>query len=127
MILKLTEKKLGCSLEDGAAIIYKGGPSFIASFSSVVFDALLMEDCAAVSIIDRNMKEAARVINGAVRISGCYEKKVVCCGGLCKQEKILYPFLKKYLSDDTALYFCTEPMVNAAVKLAGKLTEDDYA
>lgn len=121
IILKLTEKKLGKPLEVGASEIYKGGPSFIASFAPIVFEAFSLGDEKAREIIEINAKETASVINGALKISENPEKKVVICGGLTKQNEILEPFIKKYLADDVMLSFNTAPMVNAAVSLAGKL------
>ena len=117
-ILKLVEKRLGKSLEKGAGEIYKGGPSFVASFAPVVFDAYSCGDRKAAEIIDRNAREIADIINGALKISQLSEKNAVICGGLAKQGEILFPFIKKYLTEDVRLTFNTEPMVNAAVTLA---------
>ncbi len=121
-ILKLIENKLVKPLEEVAGEIYKGGPSFVASFAPVVFEAHSLGDCKAEEIIDRNAKEVADLINGALKISENAEKKVVICGGLAKQKEALCPFIKKYLADDVKLLFNTEPMVNAAVSKAQKLT-----
>ncbi len=121
-ILKLVEKRLGKAIEEGSGEIYKGGPSFIASFAPVVFDAYSLGDRKAAEIIDRNAKEVAVLINGALKISGNTEKKAVICGGLAKQKDVLSPFIKKYLFDDVSLDFNTEPMVKAAVSKAQKLT-----
>ncbi len=117
-ILKLVEKRLGKSLEKGAGEIYEGGPSFVASFAPVVFDAYSCGDRKAAEIIDRNAREIADIINGALKISQLSEKNAVICGGLAKQGEILFPFIKKYLTEDVRLTFNTEPMVNAAVTLA---------
>lgn len=119
-ILKLVEKTLGKPLDACAGEIYKGGPSFVASFAPVVFEAYNLDDVTAREIIDRNAKESAKVINGALSLSGNADKKVVICGGICNQKEILYPFIKKYLADDVSLSFNCEPMVNAAVALAKK-------
>ena len=117
-ILKLVEKRLGKSLEKGAGEIYEGGPSFVASFAPVVFDAYSRGDRKAAEIIDRNAREIAAVINGVLKISQFSDKNAVICGGLAKQGEILFPFIKKYLTEDVRLTFNTEPMVNAAVTLA---------
>lgn len=117
-ILKLVEKRLGKSLEKGAGEIYEGGPSFVASFAPVVFDAYRLGDRKAAEIIDRNAREIADIINGALKISQLSEKNAVICGGLAKQGEILFPFIKKHLTEDVRLTFNTEPMVNAAVTLA---------
>ncbi len=122
IMLKLAEKKLGMPLEDCMPEIYKGGVSYIASFAPVVFEAYTLGDSEASEIIERNAREAARVINGALKISGNTDKKAVICGGLCKQKEVLYPFIKKHLVDGATLEFKDEPMVNAAILLAKRLS-----
>ncbi len=122
IILSLVEKKLGRPLEEGIAEIYKGGACSVASFCPVIFEAYNLGDNKAYEIIENNAKEAAAVINGALNISENTEKKVVICGGLCKQREILSPFIMKHLADDVTLTFTDEPMVNAAVNLAEKLS-----
>lgn len=123
-ILRLIEKRLGKSLEDSAGEIYNGGPSFIASFAPVVFEACRLGDRNAAEITDRNAKEIAALINGAFKLSGISEKNAVICGGLAKQQDILLPFITKYLADDVSLAFNTEPMVRAAVSKAKRLAEE---
>ncbi len=121
-ILGLVEEKLGCTLEKGAGEIYKGGPSFIASFAPVIFRAYNLGDEKAAEIIEFNAKEVAAVISGALKISENTDKRVVICGGLAKQKEIICPFIKKYLENDVSLSFNCEPMVNAAVTIAKKLS-----
>ena len=121
-MLKLIEKRLGRRLADSAGEICSGGPSFVASFAPVVFEAYRKGDADATEIIDRNMKEAARVINGALKISENPQKRAVICGGLARHSAVLEPFVKKYLANDVLLEFNTEPSVNAAVMLAKKLS-----
>lgn len=117
-IFNLVEKKLGRKLEESVADIYGGGTSFVASFAPVVFEAFNLGDRAAFEIIDRNAYEAAKVIKGARRVLNNCGKKIVICGGLCKQKDILEPFLQKYIDGEASLEFLDEPMVNGAVSLA---------
>lgn len=121
MILKLIENKLGKSIESSVAEIYGGGASFVASFAPVVFEAFMLGDSLACEIIDRNAYEAAKIINGARKSLKNNDKKIVVCGGLCKQREILYPFLVKYIEGDFLLEFLDEPMVNGAISLAGRI------
>lgn len=120
-VLKLVERKLGKSLESSVAEIYSGGASFVASFAPVVFEAYGLGDSAACGIIDRNAYEAAKIINGARKFLNMNGKKIVICGGLCKQKEILFPFLMKYIEGDYSLEFCDEPMVSGAISLAGRI------
>lgn len=123
-ILKLAEKRLGKAIEEVAGEIYKGGPSYIAAFAPIVFDAYSLGDRNAAQIIERNAREIADIINGAFKLSGISEKNAVICGGLAKQQDILLPFIKKYLADDVSLAFNPEPMVRAAVSKAKRLAEE---
>lgn len=120
-ILKLVENKLGKSLEASVAEIYNGGASFAASFAPVIFEAFKLGDSVASQIIDRNVYEAAKIINAARKFLNNNDNKTVICGGLCKQKEILYPFLMKYIDGDFSLEFLDEPMVNGAISLAGRM------
>lgn len=117
LILELVEKRLGKSLESSVAEIYEGGATFVASFAPVIFEAYAQGDGEAEKILDRNAREAAKLISAA---HGFLEKdeKTVICGGLCRQKDILRPFLLKHLKEDFSLIFSDEPIVNGAVALA---------
>ena len=121
IILKLVENKLDKKLEESVADIYNGGASYVASFAPVVFEAYNLGDFTAKEIIDRNCLEVAKIINGATKKTN---GKIVICGGLSKQEKILKSFLVNYIENDTPLIFSDEPMVNGAVTLAERLCEN---
>jgi len=120
-ILKLVENKLGKRLESSVTEIYSGGASYVASFAPAVFEAFRLGDSAASEIIERNIYEAAKIINGARKSVNKNDKKTVICGGLCKQKEILYPFLMKYIEGDFSLEFLDEPTVNGAISLAGRM------
>ena len=122
-IFNLVENKLGKKLEESVADIYGGGTAYIASFAPVVFEAFKVGDPVACEIIDRNAYEAAKVINGARRVLNNCGRKIVVCGGLCRQMEILEQFLLKYIEGEASLEFLDEPMVNGAVLLAKGRTE----
>lgn len=123
IIFNLVEEKLGTKLETAVADIYSGGTAYVASFAPVVFEAFNLGDSAACEIIDRNAYEAAKVINGVRRVLNNCGKKIVVCGGLCRQKEILEPFLLKYIEGEVSLEFLDEPMVNGAVLLTKGRTE----
>ena len=123
-ILKLIEETLGKNLESCIAEIYSGGPSYVASFAPVVFEAHKLGDSYATEIIDRNASEAAKIINDARKALGFSDEKIVICGGLCKQKDILTPYLMKYIEGDAKLTFLDEAMVNGAITLAKRLCEN---
>ncbi len=123
-ILKLIEETLGKNLESCIAEIYSGGPSYVASFAPVVFEAHKLGDSVATEIIDRNASEAAKIINDARKALSFSDEKIVICGGLCKQKDILFPYLMKYIEGDAKLTFLDEAMVNGAITLAKRLCEN---
>lgn len=120
-IAEIIERKLNKSLTEAVPDIYKGGPSYVASFAPAVFDAYKLGDPVASDIIKKNAKETAKIINTALSYAESCNKKAFICGGLCNQKEILYPFIKKHLEYDTEIMFIDEPMVNAAISLAKKL------
>ncbi len=117
LIFSLVEKKLGKSLENSVAEIYSGGATYVASFAPVIFEAYKQGDNEAERIIDRNAREAAKIIAAARSFLDKKDKTVI-CGGLCKQKDILKPFLLKYIGSDFPLIFSDEPTVNGAISLA---------
>ena len=120
MILKMIEEKLRKPLPDSITDIYQGGNAYIASFSSVVFDAFRQGDKDAENIIDKNTYEIAKIIRTGYDFLNDKDSKVVLCGGMCQQEKVLRPFLVKHLGEKISFEFCTESMVNGAISLARK-------
>ena len=118
LIMKLVEKKLGKSLENSVAEIYAGGAAYVASFAPVVFEAYKKGDSEAEKIIERNAREAAKIIIAAHSFLENSNKKTVICGGLCKQKEILEPFLLRYIEGGYPLVFSDEPTVNGSVSLA---------
>lgn len=118
LIMELVENKLSKPLVDTVADIYSKGPSYVASFAPVVFEAYKEGDAEAEKIIDRNAHEAAKIINSARRFLKNNYGTTVICGGLSKQKEILKPFLLKYIQDDIPIIFSDEPTVNGAIALA---------
>lgn len=117
LIFNLVEKRLGKKLEKSVSEIYAGGATYIASFAPVIFEAYEQGDTEAEKILDRNAREAAKIITAAHRFLDKKEKTVI-CGGLCRQKDILKPFLLRYIEDDFPLIFSDEPIVNGTLSLA---------
>lgn len=118
LISELTENRLEKNLENSVADIYAGGAAYVASFAPVVFEAYKQGDNEAERIIDRNIREAAKIINTARSYLKNSNEKTVICGGLCRQKEIIKPFILKYIDNDSPLIFSDEPMVNGAAALA---------
>lgn len=118
ILLHLIEKQLNRPLYESVADIYNGGATYVASFAPNVFEACSKGDKAAEAILDRNAKEVAKIINTGCGFLNGVHKKVVLCGGMCRNADILKPFITKHLNGDFCLEFLTEPIVNGAVALA---------
>ncbi len=114
-ISELVEQRLGKPVEESINEIYGGGAAYIASFAPIVFEAYESGDPVAEAIIDRNAREAAKVIKTGFEFS---KGKAVICGGLSRQKTVLEPFLRKYLGKDFPLEFMNRPTVEGAVDLA---------
>lgn len=104
--------------------IYRGGKKFIASFASLVFDAIAQGDSLAEEVLRRNMDAAAQVIQvlGRRFPERCYPIPVVLAGGLTNQPLVLTA-LQDALGETEKFslqILKTEP-VHGAVSLAYKL------
>lgn len=117
-IAESIEKTMGKPLTDCVSEIYKKGPSFVASFAPVIFEAYKLGDEKAKQIIEKNTFEAAEIIRAACE--NCKEKmqNIVILGGLRAQEEIILPFLKKHLGDEYNVRFSGETAVNGALEIA---------
>lgn len=118
VIMNLVQDKINKPLPECISDIYSSGAAAVASFASVVFDAYRQGDETAEKIIDRNAYEIAKLINTCCKNLTDENKKVVLCGGMCRNQDILKPFITKHLKADCIIEFSTEPMVNGAVLLA---------
>lgn len=123
-MLELIEEKLKKPLSNSISDIYSGGAAYVASFAPIVFEAFKIGDGEAESIIDRNTKELADVIRAGYNFLNADDKKAVVCGGLCKQQEIISAFLNKYLAEEYTVEFSNEPMINGAVSIAKRGTEN---
>ena len=113
----------GETIWDQVSQFYKGGKRLIASYAPLVFDAYRSGDWAAVEILRSNMREVARLIEGAAsRFSHLSEIPVVLCGGLTRDSDILVPLIQEFLTTEQHTYSisrCQRSMVQGALILAG--------
>ena len=121
ILLSLIEAMIGKPVRESLSDIYAGGAVYVASFAPAVFEAYKNGDKDAEIIIDRNAREAAKIIRTAYDFLGKENGKAVICGGLCRQQDILKPFLLKYLGTDFPLEFSENPNIFGAVSLAKTL------
>ncbi len=105
--------------------IYKGGKKEVASFAIAVFRALEKGDKVAEEILNRNMKEAARVLETAAQVFGEEKINVVVAGGLTNQPIVLKT-LKLFLKnpDRYDIRILNEKPVMGALILAKGVKEN---
>lgn len=118
VIFQLVEERLNKPLAEAVADIYSGGAAYIASFAPAVFQAYEKGDNEAEKIIEKNTKEAARIIKTGFDFLENKDGKAVICGGMCRRKDILEPFLIRHLGTDYPLIFSDEPVINGAIALA---------
>ncbi len=104
---------------DALGVMYEGGKRKVASLAPLVFEAFKSGDKAAESILDKNMKTVAELIENAPLSSE--KKKVVLVGGLAKDFDILLPYIKKHLEkpDEYNISANTNAPIFGALMLAG--------
>ncbi|MBQ8210263.1 MAG: hypothetical protein IJZ35_06760 [Clostridia bacterium] len=118
LLLQLIENKLNKPLPECIPDICSGGATYTASFAPIVFEAFEQGDKEAEKITDRNCAEVAKIIRTCCSHLSCNSRKVVLCGGMCRKQDILKPFISKHLGEGYNIDFLTEPVVNGAVSLA---------
>ena len=81
--------------------LYEGGREFIASLSSVVFEAYEIGDATAYGIIDKNAKRLAELLELGVKLHGA-RPRAVAGGGIFEHHyEVLTRHIKKYTSVET--------------------------
>lgn len=112
--------------------LYEGGKKEIASYAVLVFEEAEKGDEVATSILRRNMKEAARIIQAA-RSYFPHDAQipVILAGGLTEQ-RMLLPLLTEELDDvnnvqGIQIETLTVPSVEGAIKIAMDLWKEQRA
>ena len=108
--------------------IYSEGRSYIASLSSVVFDAYSKGDLKAKEIVDKNAKALARLLNAGVEIYGA-KPVAIASGGIFEHHKdIICRHIAAYSS--VRLVTVDLPQIFGACKeacsMAGYKTGDEF-
>ena len=120
LLYRLVTKQCGTpKAVDYLAEIYAGGKKKVASFAPLVFEAAKAGDPNALAILERNAAVLAEEIIDGVTLLGEDDPEVVLIGGLCKQEELLLPMIKKYLTIDCRLRTHTGSLAKGALYLAG--------
>ena len=88
ILSEMVASKTGMDLNSVLEEIYKKGKKYVASFSSLAFDAAQNGDAAAKKIVDRNIGAAVHVLETAARPFGKDKVKVVIAGGLTARKDL---------------------------------------
>ena len=97
IIRELVEKRVGTSVSDIIDKVYKNDRSYIASFSTVVFEAYERGDKKASEILHFNAAAIAETINHAAQNFDCGNKLII-SGGILTQNPAYVEILKEYIS-----------------------------
>ena len=99
--------------------VYSEGKPYIASLSSVVFDAYRLGDEKAEKIIDKNAKALAELLNAGVRLYGA-KNVAIASGGIFEHyPDIMREHVEKY--SDVVLKIVDLPPIYGACKSACKI------
>lgn len=123
LITKAITERVGGNIVEKLREIYEENASYIASFSSIVFDALEKGDHVARKIIEENTNCAAGLINAAYS-KNPKSKTVVLAGSLYKNEAF-FESVKKKINPELRVIKSDKPPVFGACVLACRLVEAD--
>jgi N-acetylglucosamine kinase-like BadF-type ATPase len=102
---------------------YSGGKTYIAQYAPLLFEAAEQGDAVALEILERQMREIARLIVGGAKKLQQTVVPVAICGGIATHHgKTFLPLLAQYLREEKQKYritVCNISMADGALYLAG--------
>ena len=119
VITELIKAKVGATVSEIVDKAYKNGPGYIASMSTVVFDAYLQGDKTAEKILFENAKSLAEIINHAASNYNCGNKLII-SGGIITQNKAFAEIIKNFLDPKLELIIPKLPQIIGACILCAK-------
>ena len=123
LITKAITEKIGGNVIENIRKIYDEDVSYIASYSSIVFDALEKGDRIARQIVEENADYAAKLIN-VTHEKNKESSTVVLAGSLYKNE-IFFESVKEKLNPELRVIKNDNPPVLGACVLACRMVEAD--
>lgn len=107
---------------------YRGGKTYIAGYAPLLLEAARHGDAVAREIVERQMREIAKLIVGGAKRLKTDTVSVVICGGLATAHRdVILPLLEAYLADAPSkcrLTVCKSTMAEGALYLAGMPRKD---
>ena len=119
VITELIKAKVGATVSEIVDKAYKNGTGYIASMSTVVFDAYLQGDKTAEKILFENAKSLAEIINHAASNYNCGNKLII-SGGIITQNKAFAEIIKNFLDPKLELIIPKLPQIIGACILCAK-------
>lgn len=115
VLREIIENRIGGDIVKNLNVFYKNGKKFIASFCKDVFDAYNLGDKVATKIVDKNVKDVARLLKAGKKFLNEKQIRVSFAGSLTKQRDIIFEKLYKDLNKEEYLFNCIEkePVVGA--------------
>lgn len=128
LLTSLFHGATGADPWDMLPTFYREGKPLVASYAPLAFEAWRQGDPVAGSILRRAAADLARMIEAAARWD-CGDR-VVLCGGVFRDRKVLVHLLRESLDHPYRLLFPSLPPVYGAVveacSLAGLPVDDDF-
>lgn len=123
VMLEMIEEKLGGGIWEKLNDFYSKGKEYIASFSTIVFDAYRQGDEIAKNIIENNVKEFSKMIAFTNQKYDC-KNTVIVTGGLTKEKEILLPMLKNALGEEVRILIpMADPIYGACVECCNQFSD----
>ena len=123
LITDLVEAKIGGSARDNINKLYSAGKDYIASFSSIVFEAHKQGDSLAGEIIEKNADRLSFLINSAAAQYRC-GPAVILSGGIVTKQPTFLSALSSRLNPQLEPILCDLPQICGAAANCCRLFAD---
>ncbi len=114
-VARLVEERLGSPVVNHASKLYSEGRSYIASFSSIAFEAMAMGDKVAEEIISKSAARFARLINHVHKL-GEYGDRVIISGGLAMHDETMNRMIEKEIDHGIVVEIPDRPPIFGAMR-----------
>ncbi len=120
IITELVQKRLGTTVWEGINRFYSEDISFVASFTSEVFEAYRLGDKVAKEIVESNINALCDKINFASKTYACGDV-VVLSGGVFSQKDILLSYIRQNIGKNKKIIIPEMPQIYGACVLCTNL------
>ena len=124
LITELVEKKLGGTVWENISTVYQKGPSYVASFTPILFEAYAKGDKVAKTILHGHADYLAGQISRAHQMYDC-GNTVVVSGSVFTATEVFFRLVKERLPKALKLEMPQHPPVYGACRMACELCTID--